>query len=87
MRNAEDYSPPLSFVRELRRFPPAVAVKVSPAIDEAELPTDCEVEFISAGQQCREGVLYFGPLGSASRRATVLPGPHSLVSTPGPPVS
>lgn len=86
VRSAEDYSPPLSFVQELRRFTPAVAVKVSPAIDEAELPTDCEVEFISAGQQCREAVLYFGPLASASRRATVLPGPHSLVSTSGPAV-
>lgn len=86
VRSAEDYSPPLSFVHELRRSTPAVAVKVSPAIDEAELPKDCEVEFISAGHQCREAVLYFGPLASTSRRATILPGPHSLVSTPGPAV-
>ena len=86
VRSAEDYSPPLSFVQELRRVTPAVAVKVSPAIDEAEIPGDCEVEFISAGHQCREAVLYFGPLASAGRRATILPGPHSLVSTPGPAV-
>ncbi len=83
VRSGEDYTPPLSFVQELRRFTPAVAVKVAPGIDEAELPGDCEVEFISAGQQCREAVLYFGPLAKAGRRATVLPGPHSLVSAPG----
>jgi hypothetical protein len=86
VRSAEDYSPPLSFVRELRRLTPALAVKVSPAIAEAELPADCEVEFISAGHQCREGVLYFGPLASVGRRATILPGPHTLVSAPGPAV-
>lgn len=83
MRSAQDYSPPLSFVQELRRFTPSVAVKVAPAIDETELPGDCEVEFISAGQQCREAVLYFGPLAGTARRATVLPGPHSLVAAPG----
>ncbi|MCC7263107.1 MAG: methyltransferase domain-containing protein [Candidatus Latescibacteria bacterium] len=83
VRSGEDYSPPLSFVQELRRFTPAVAVKVAPGIDESELPGGCEVEFISAGQQCREAVLYFGPLASAERRATVLPGPHTLVGAPG----
>lgn len=86
VRSAEDYSPPLSFVQQLRRATPAVAVKVSPAIDEAEIPSDCEVEFISAGHQCREGVLYFGPLASAGRRATILPGPHTLIAAPGPSV-
>lgn len=86
VHSAEDYSPPLSFVQELRRAVPAVAVKISPAIAEAELPGDCEVEFISAGQQCREAVLYFGTLARAGRQATVLPGPHSLASTPGPAV-
>lgn len=83
VRRGEDYSPPLSFVQELRRFTPSVAVKVAPGIDESELPGDCEVEFISSGQQCREAVLYFGPLASAGRRVTVLPGPHTLVGAPG----
>ena len=86
MHRAEDYAPPLSFLQELRRGTPEVVVKVAPAIEETELPTDCEVEFISAGQQCREAVLYFGRLATTGRRATVLPGPHTLESTPGPAV-
>lgn len=86
VRRAQDYAPPLSFVQELRRATPAVMVKVAPGIDEAELPGDCEVEFISAGHQCREAVLYFGSLAGVRRRATVLPGPHSLVAAPGPTV-
>jgi len=44
------------------------------------------VEFLSAAQQCREGVLYFGPLARTARRATLLPGPHTLEAAAGPPV-
>ena len=82
-RTAADYSPPLSHVEEIRRSVPAVAVKVSPAIDEQEIPPDCEIEFISAAGQCREGVLYFGKLATARRRATVLPAGHTLEETAG----
>lgn len=85
VRAAEDYSPPLSFAEELRRQVPALAIKVSPAIDERQLPANCEVEFLSADQQCREGVLYFGRLATVSRRATLLPGPHTLEAAAGPP--
>lgn len=74
------YSPPLSFVRTLRQRYTALAVKVAPGIPEDELPEDAEVEFVSAAGQCREGVIYCGALASARRRATVLPGPHSIVS-------
>ena len=82
-RRAESYSPPLSHVQEIRRSVPATVAKVGPAIDEHDLPADAEVEFISSAGQCREAVLYFGPLVTARRRATVLPGPHSLVEEDG----
>jgi len=84
VRGADAYSPPLSWVEEARRAVPDVVVKVSPAIDEREIPSDCEVEFISAGGQCREGVLYFGRLATARRRATLLPAGHALQSESGP---
>lgn len=77
-RSAASYSPPLSWLTELRRRVPATAAKLSPAIDEAELPTDGELEWVSWRGQCREAVCYFGPLATARRRATVLPAGDSL---------
>lgn len=83
VRQSAAYSPPLSLVADLRRIVPAVAAKVSPAIADDELPPDCEVEFVSAAGQCREAVLYCGPLATAARRATLLPGGHTLESETG----
>ncbi len=77
------YQPPLSIVRDwLPRFP-AIGVKISPGVDLAELAEyDCEVEFISLHGELKEAVLWFGPLKTALRRATLLPGPHTLVAAP-----
>lgn len=86
-RRGEGYSPPLSWVADLRTKVSRLAVKVGPAIPEEDLPADCEVEFISSGGQCREGVLYFGKLATTSRRATLLPERHTLETTPGPKVA
>jgi len=83
-RRGGDYSPPLGWVADLRTKVPRLAVKVGPAIPEDDLPADCEVEFISSGGQCREGVLYFGELATVNRRATLLPGRQTLETTPGP---
>jgi SAM-dependent methyltransferase len=83
VRAAEAYSPPLSCIGDLRRSVSAVAVKVAPAIREEDLPPECEVEFISAAGQCREAVLYFGELATTRRRATILPGRHTLEDSSG----
>ena len=95
-RHGRAYSPSLEALLALRQRVPALGLKISPAIDEKELPTDGEVEFVSYNGQCREGALYFGDLATASRRATVLeavPGSdthraraHSLVRDAGPAV-
>lgn len=82
-RTGTAYSPSLGFATALAESVPNVAIRVAPAIDEAELPGGWEVEFVSAAGQCREGVLYRGPVAGARRRATVLPGGHSLTSSPG----
>jgi hypothetical protein len=56
-------------------------VKVSPGVNLAELSHyDAELEFISSHGELKEANLWLGPLKTASRRATVLPGPHSLWS-------
>jgi hypothetical protein len=81
----EGYLPPLS--RLLAWLPgfPALGVKISPGVDLAELqPFDAEVEFISLDGELKEAVLWFGPLKTVPRRATVLPGPHSLAAAPAP---
>jgi SAM-dependent methyltransferase len=79
--SVRDYQPPLEVVRGWQADYPAVGVKISPGVDTGEiLSYDAEVEFISLQGELKEAVLWFGPLKQAVRRATLLPGPHSLVS-------
>ena len=77
----EDYSPPLSIIKQWLPEIPAMGVKISPGVDLSEIEIyDCEVEFISVKRELKEAVLWFGPLKSAYRRATLLPGPHTLIA-------
>jgi hypothetical protein len=41
---------------------------------------NAEIEFISLKGELKEAVLWFGPLKSTQRRATLLPGGHTLTS-------
>jgi hypothetical protein len=84
IRSPEAYEPSLSSLMALRSAVPALAVKVAPGIPEQDLPPDCEVEFVSSGGQCREAVLYFGPLARGRRRATLLPGDYTLEEPESP---
>ncbi|MBN1665886.1 MAG: hypothetical protein JW862_02320 [Anaerolineales bacterium] len=78
--SVHDYEPPLSVIRAWLGYFPALAVKISPAVKMDELlGYNAEVEFISLHGELKEAVLWFGPLKSTERRATVLPGPHSMV--------
>ncbi len=79
--SVQQYRPPLSAIERWHKQVSAVAVKISPGVDYAELPTEAEVEFISVQGEVREGVLWYGALRSgAGRRATLLPGGHSLTN-------
>jgi hypothetical protein len=89
--SVQDYEPPLSILWDwLPRFP-ALGVKISPGVDLAELEpyereAAPEVEFVSLNGELKEAVLWFGPLRSARRRATLLPGPYTFAEdgrTPG----
>ncbi|MBN1149155.1 MAG: methyltransferase domain-containing protein [Anaerolineales bacterium] len=84
LRSVHAYRPPLGVIESwLPRFP-ALAVKISPGVDLDELRDfEAEIEFISLNGELKEAVLWFGPLKSARRRATVLPGPHSFVDPTG----
>lgn len=82
------YSPPWSFAVGLAERMPAAGFKVAPGIPHEAVPAEAEAEWVSDGGDVKEAGIYFGPLRTASRRATLLPGPHSLsaVSAPRDPV-
>jgi hypothetical protein len=59
------------------------AVKISPGVNYDEIPPAAEVEFISLNGEVKEGVLWFDSFRStANRRATLLPGEHTLTNQP-----
>nr|WP_211244382.1 class I SAM-dependent methyltransferase [Actinospica robiniae] len=74
------YSPPWSFAVGLAERVPAAGFKVAPGIPHGALPAEAEAEWVSDGGDVKEAGIYFGPLRTASRRATLLPGPHSLAA-------
>jgi SAM-dependent methyltransferase len=66
------YEPPLDHVLSWRARTPALAVKLAPGIDPAELPADAEVEFVSLDGELKEALLWCGPPAQVARRATLL---------------
>jgi hypothetical protein len=81
MRSGEDYSPPLSFIHEIRNQIPNLAVKVSPALEEAALEmAGGRIEFVSDKGECKEAIIWSGEIGpTAARSATLLPANISLI--------
>lgn len=83
-----DYHPPLAIIKTWLASIAALGVKISPGVALDELAGySAEIEFISEGGELKECVLWFGPLRSrggtdAFRRATLLPGPHTLLADP-----
>ncbi|MFI2413595.1 methyltransferase domain-containing protein [Streptomyces sp. NPDC018947] len=77
----EAYSPPLSWAVEAARTASrAAALKVAPGIPHEAVPADAEAEWISDGGDVKEAVLWFGTAPGAVR-ATLLPGPRTLLGT------
>ncbi|MFJ3657767.1 methyltransferase domain-containing protein [Streptomyces nigra] len=75
----EAYSPPLSWAVETARTTAHAALKVAPGIPHEAVPGDAEAEWISDGGDVKEAVLWFATAPGAIR-ATLLPGPRSLLS-------
>jgi SAM-dependent methyltransferase len=89
LHSVTHYQPPLSTIDRWRSEIAHGAVKISPAVDYAELPAEAEVEFISLRGKVKEGVLWYGDLRlGPARHATLLPAGHTLSSDdyPGEPV-
>ena len=80
--SVSEYRPALQIVHNWLPDFPALGVKISPGVKLRELSGyDAEIEFISLKGDLKEAVLWFGPLKSAQRRATLLPGGYTLVSS------
>lgn len=78
----ERYSPPLSVVEEWTSRYPALGVKLSPGVALDEISVyQAELEFISLRGELKEANLWFGPLRSTTRRATILPGAFTLTGS------
>ena len=81
--SVQDYLPPLNVVNDWLQSCPSVGVKISPGVSLAELGEyQAEIEFISLDGELKEAALWFGPLRTAERRATLLPGKHTLAGLP-----
>ena len=83
--------PPLDWCYALPGQVPAVCVKAAPGLPAELIPPGWEAEFIADGRDLKEAVLWspgFAPVSGqhGERRATVLPGGHTLTAVPGDPV-
>lgn len=72
--HVEQYEPPLHHILGWQALTPALAVKLAPGVEIAELDAagNAELEFVSLDGELKEATLWCGPLASTLRRATVL---------------
>jgi hypothetical protein len=75
--------PPLDWCLSLAGRVPMVAIKAAPGLAAEEVPGGWETEFIAAGRDLKEAVLWSPALAGAPTRATVLPGGEQLTPLPG----
>jgi hypothetical protein len=68
------YSPPWDFVLTLPGAVPATALKLGPGIDHELIPDTAEAEWVSVDGDLVEAALWFGPLATVPRRASLLRG-------------
>ena len=81
LSSVRSYQPPLNLIHAWLPDYPALGVKISPGVKLDELADyDAEIEFISLNGELKEAVLWFGPLKSATFRATLLPEGNTLTN-------
>ena len=80
------WSPPWSFVLRLLGADVRAVVKTAPGLPHARIPDRVEAEWVSDGGDLVETALWSPPLAGCRRRATLLPGGHTLTDAddPGP---
>jgi SAM-dependent methyltransferase len=83
---AGDSMPPLDWCLNLAGQVPGVGIKAAPGLPHSLVPRDWELEFVAAGRNLKEALLWSPGLATTSRRATLLPGGLTMTAVPGPPV-
>jgi hypothetical protein len=78
--------PPLDWCLQLAGRLPRLGIKTAPGLARDAVPPGWELEFIAVGRDLKEAVAWSPALAQSATRATVLPGGHTLVPQPGPPV-
>jgi len=84
---AGESEPPLAWCVALAGRGGSVGIKAAPGLPHDSVPAGWELEFIAVGRDLKEAVAWSPVMASAARRATILPGGHTLVPAPGPPVA
>jgi SAM-dependent methyltransferase len=78
--------PPLDWCWQLAGRVGRVGVKAAPGLPHGAVPAGWELEFIALGRDLKEATAWSPSLATAARRATVLPGGHTMTAAPGRPV-
>jgi SAM-dependent methyltransferase len=84
---AGESRPSLAWCLGLADRTAGVGVKAAPGLPLGLVPPGWEVELLADRRELKEAVLWSPALATTGRRATVLPGPHTLAAHPGPPVA
>ena len=75
--------PPLRWCLDLAAQVAPVGIKAAPGISGDTIPGDWELEFVAVGGGLKEATAWSPALATAARRATILPGGHTLTPRPG----
>jgi hypothetical protein len=78
--------PPLGWCLSLASQVDAVCIKAAPGLPHDLVPEGWETEFVAVGRELKEALLWSPALATTTRRATILPGRHSLTASAGPDV-
>jgi SAM-dependent methyltransferase len=83
---AGESRPPLDWCLRLAGRVAAVGLKAAPGLPLELVPPGWEVELLADRRELKEAVLWSPELATTSRRATVFPGPKTLIVRRGPPL-
>jgi len=75
--------PPMRWCMDVAGRVAAVGIKAAPGIPRDTVPGDWELEFVAVGRDLKEAAAWSPALATAARRATILPGGHTLTPRPG----
>jgi hypothetical protein len=84
---ADQTQPPLDWCLSLAGQVPRIGIKAAPGLPRELIPAGWEAEFVAVGRALKESLLWSPALASTQRRATILPGGHTLVARPDSPPS